>query len=49
VTEAENSGSEHQRDLDVKPALDDLPRRAEQLHHRERHDAADQDLPGGLG
>src|SRR5215471_744722 len=45
VTEAENSGPQHHRDFNVKPTFDNLPRCAEELHHSERHDAADEDLP----
>ena len=48
MAQAEDAGAQHQRDLDIEPGLDDAPRGSEQLHQRQRHDAADQDLPGRL-
>ena len=48
MPEAEDSCPEDESHLDIEPRLDYPARGAEQLHQRQRHDAADQNLPGGL-
>src|SRR5208337_1637011 len=48
MAESEDAGAEHQRNLDVQPALDHTPRRADQMNQRPRHDASDQYLPRSL-
>src|SRR5215469_8756693 len=48
MPKAEDPGSEDKCNLDVEPGLDNPARGAEQLHQGQGHNAADQDLPGGL-
>ena len=46
MAEAENAGTEHQRDFDVQPGLDDLATHTQGLHQTVGHQTADQHFPG---